>query len=215
MGWTEFRDSPELTRAEIIRREFTSGPNSEGYSWGFEYMTEKGSTVYAIGWTDSPNAPRKYYGCVFLTSRRRANWCEKAFAYKDMTEDMGPLQHAAPLKMLNMLDRLAPNPTGYALQWRQRCREYHAAKKNKTVWKAGDRVDNGRAVYVLIEPAGPRRGWKVYDESNNIRYRMPASMLARATKLEPKEEPFRPTKQVDDDQFIREHFQFIHVGDAA
>lgn len=197
MGWTEFKDNPQLSRAEMIRRELSQAPNAEGRAWGFEYITERGSTVYAVGWFDSPNRPREYFGLVCLTSRRNG-W----FAYKDITEDMGPYQHAAPVKMLDMLDRLAPNPTGYAANWRKSCREYHDAKKARAVWQAGDRIDNGRAVYVLIEPAAPRRGWRVYDEATGDRYRMPAAQLARATKLKPGEQPFRPTKQVSAAEFF-------------
>ena len=216
MGWTEFTDRPDLSRAEMIRRELSQDPTPENpRAWGFEYITERGSTVYAIGWSDAPDRPRKYFGLVCLTRRFKSNWCGRAFSYKDMTEDVGPYAYDAPAKMLDMLDRLAPNPTGYAAEWRKKCRERIDAQKTRTVWKAGDRVNNGRAVYVLIEPAGPRKGWRVYDEATGARYRMPAAQLARAEKLEPKEQPFRPSKQVDAAEFIREHFQFIHVGDAA
>jgi hypothetical protein len=41
MGWTEFRDNPELSRAEMIRRELSQEPTAVNpRSWGFEYMTE-------------------------------------------------------------------------------------------------------------------------------------------------------------------------------
>lgn len=211
MGWTEYTDTPHKTRAEMVRDELSQAPAPDsGHAWGFEYMTERGSTVYAVAWHESKTRPRHYYGMVILTSRK-----DGRFGYKDMSEDAQPYYYDAPVKMLDMLDRLDPNPTEQARTWRQKCREHQAAKKTRTVWKAGDRVDNGRAVYVLIEPAGPRKGWRVYDEATNTRYRMPAAQLTRATRLEPNEKPFRPTKQVDAAQFIRENFQFIHVGDRA
>ena len=209
MGWTEYTDRPDLSRAEMIRRELSQDPTPENpRSWGFEYITERGSTVYAIGWSDAPDRPRVYFGLVCLTSRRNGY-----FAYKDMTEDMGPYQYDAPVKMLDMLDRLAPNPTRYAAEWRRKCREHHAAKKTRTVWQAGDRVDFGGHVYKLEEPRGPRRGWRVSREDTGERFRMSFAYLSRATKLEPKEEPFRPTKQISAEQFMRDHFQIIHVKD--
>ena len=204
MGWTEFRDFPELSRREIIRRELSQAPTADNpRAWGFEYMTEKGATVYAIGWSDAPDRPRLYFGLVCLTSRHRSPDFGRAFSYKDMTEDMGPCCYDAPAKMLDMLDRLAPNPTGYAAEWRQTCRERIAAKKaKKTRWKAGDQVQLWRTVYTLNSPAGPRKGWNVTDE-NRQRWRMPAAHLAKARKLEPGEEAFKPAKQVSAAQFFQ------------
>lgn len=214
MGWTEYADRPDLSRAEMIRRELSQDPTPENpRSWGFEYITERGSTVYAIGWSDAPDRPRIYFGLVCLTRRYRTEHFNRTFSYKDITEDMGPAQTAAPLKMLDMLDRLAPNPTGYAAEWRKKCREHHAAKKTRTVWKAGDRVDFGGHVYKLEEPRGPRRGWRVSREDTGERFRMSFTYLSRAIKLEPQEEPFRPTKQISAAEFMRNHFQIIHVGD--
>ena len=198
MGWTEFADRPDLSRAEMIRRELSQAPTADNpRAWGFEYITERGSTVYAVGWSDAPDRARVYFGVICLTSRRNGY-----FAYKDMTEDMGPYQCDAPVKMLDMLDRLAPNPTGYAAEWRKKCREHHAAKKTRTLWKAGDRVDFGGHVYKLEEPRGPRRGWKVIREDTCERYRMSFAYLSRATKLEQDEQPFRPTKQVSAAEFF-------------
>ena len=199
MGWTEFADRPDLSRAEMICRELSQAPTADNpRAWGFEYITERGSTVYAVGWSDAPDRARVYFGVICLTSRRNGY-----FAYKDMTEDMGPYQCDAPVKMLDILDRLAPNPTGHAAEWRRKCREHHAAKKTRTLWKAGDRVDFGGHVYKLEEPPGPRRGWKVIREDTCERYRMCFAYLSRATKLEQDEQPFRPTKQVSAAEFFQ------------
>ena len=197
MGWTEFRDFPELSRAEIIRRELSQAPTADNpRAWGFEYITERGSTVYAIGWSDAPDRPRLYFGLVCLTSRRGGY-----FAYKDMSEDVGPYQCDAPLKMLDMLDRLAPNPTGYAAKWRQACRDRHAAKKTRQLWRAGDRVEYGREEYALIQPAGPRRGWIVMHHGTT--YRLPARALSKARRLNPGEQAFKPAKEVSPTEFFQ------------
>lgn len=191
MGWTEFMDSPHLSRAEIIRKELSQEPTADNpRAWGFEYITERGGTVYAIGWSDAPDRPRYYFGLVCLTSRRGGY-----FSYKDMSEDMGPYKYDAPAKMLDMLDRLAPNPPGYAIEWRKKCRQHQADKKARTVWKAGDRVQYGLDTYTLQREAGPRRGWIVTHDSG-LYYRLPARALAHARRLEPGEQAFKPTKQV-------------------
>lgn len=206
MGWTEFMDFPQLSRTEIIRKELSQEPNAEGRAWGFEYMTERGSTVYAVGWSDAPDRGRIYFGVVCLTQRRGG-----FFAYKDITEDMGPYQLDAPAKMLDMLDRLAPNPNHYASEWRRKCREKIAAKKTRTEWQAGDRVEYGRTTYRLDTPAGPRKGWRVTDEATECAYRMTAHQLAKARKLEPAEQVPHFSKEVTPEQFMRDHFQFIHI----
>lgn len=208
MGWTEFLDNPELSRAEMIRRELTQDATPDNpRAWGFEYITERGSTVYAIGWSDAPERARIYFGLVCLTSRRG-----DYFAYKDMTEDMGPYKCDAPAKMLDLLDKLAPNPTGHALEWRNRCRAHIAKKKTRTVWQSGDRIEYGREVYKLVSPAGPRRGWIVTLENSAFKYRISTRELSKARKLEPEEQLQTFTKEVSPEQFFRDHVQFIHVG---
>lgn len=208
MGWTEFFDNPTLTRAQMIEKELSQPAKPDNpRAWGFEYITERGATVYAIGWHDAPDRPRIYFGLVCLTSRRGGY-----FAYKDMTEDMGPYRHDAPVKMLDMLDRLAPNPTGHAADWRKKCREYQAAKKTKTVWKAGDRIEYGRESYALKREAGPRRGWIVTHEGSGFDYRITARQMNKARKLNPGEQAFKPTKEVSPAEFFRDHFTHIHIG---
>lgn len=206
MGWTEIFDTPHKTRAEMVREELSQAPAPDsGHAWGFEYMTERGSTVYAVAWHESNTRPRHYYGMVILTSRRAG-----FFGYKDMTEDAHPYYYDAPVKMLDMLDRLDPQPTEQAAKWRQKCREHQAAKKTRTVWQAGDRIEYGREEYTLKAPAGRARGWIV--EHHGTTYRLPARALSKARKLEPNEQAFKPTKEISAEQFMREHFTFIHVG---
>jgi len=211
MGWTEFRDYPELSRAEIIRRELSQAPTAENpRAWGFEYITERGSTVYAIGWHDAPDQPRRYFGLVCLTSRHRSPHFGRAFSYKDMTEDMGPYKYEAPKKMLDLLDQLAPNPTGYAKGWREACREHLARKKTKK-HQAGDKVKLWGHVYTLQAPAGPRRGWHVRQDETGQAYRMNAHQLSKAQHVENQEPPPVFSKEVTPEQFMRDHFQIIHV----
>jgi hypothetical protein len=81
-----------------------------------------------------------------------------------MSEDCGPYYYDCPARLLDQLDKLAPNAPESALNWRAKCRANIAAKrKPKTIIKPGDIVKfspNG-AEFKLLEPAGPRRGWHV------------------------------------------------------
>ena len=208
MGWTEFQDNPALTRAQMIERELSQPAKPDNpRAWGFEYITERGSTVYAIGWHEAPERPRYYFGLVCLTSRR-GGW----FGYKDMSEDMGPYRYDAPAKMLDMLDRLAPNPTGHAAEWRAKCREHLARKKAREVWKAGDRIEYAREAYTLKRAAGRCRGWIVTHEGSGLDYRIPARALSKCRRLDPGERAFKPTKEISPAEFFRDHFTHVHIG---
>jgi hypothetical protein len=182
MGWTYFADHNQReTRAAIIRREFEHTPTEKNpVGYGFEYITERGATVYAIMWRETVGAPRVYFGMVFMTKRAKGE-----FGYKDVSEDCGPYQYGAPLKMINMLDQLAPDPSGYAAGWRAAVRERHAAKRARPVFAVGMRVLLGGREYELLAPrkswSGRAAGWLVVDVSNSGRYRMSAQQAARAT----------------------------------
>ena len=185
MGWTSFRDyNPSESRADIIRREFSSEPSENNpMRWGFEYLSERGSTVYAVMYRENPseNTPRVYFGMVFMTSRKNGE-----FNYKDIGEECGPYQYDAPLKMVDMLDKLAPNPGGYAEKWRAAIRENHAKRKarQKIAWLPGMRVQFSSTgpVFEIIGPAGLRRGFHVRmaDKPGCSIYRAPAARFSTA-----------------------------------
>lgn len=197
MGWTYFADRPDLTRAQIIERELSQPARPDNpLAWGFEKLWERGSVVYAVAWHDKPDHPRVYFGLVCLTSRRRGE-----FGYKDMDETVGPYCFDAPVSMLDMLDRLAPNPPGHALDWRARCRHHHATRKARPEWKPGDRVELGTGwIYTLDRPAGARMGWHV-TRNDGTQWRMNSRQLARATKTDAAPTK-HTTKEVSPEEFF-------------
>jgi hypothetical protein len=184
MGWTFFDDrNPRESRADIIEREFTHAATDENpWAYGFEYIATRGATVYAVMWREniSEGIGRYYFGAIFLTRRNRGE-----FGYKDMDESMGPNASDAPLKMVDLLDRLAPNPGGYAAKWRAAVREYHAKRKARPKWAPGMCVSVRTGwTYQLIIPAGPRKGWRVKRNDGTI-WRMPYAQLNRAEIVTP------------------------------
>ena len=102
------------------------------------------------------------------------------WGYKDMDESVGPCAVDCPLAYL-----AAPHaePLGSAAQWRERVQAYHAARRAKPAPVAGAWVQLSGKAYRLVEPAGPRRGWRVFDEIGRS-YRMQARQLARAEPCE-------------------------------
>ena len=183
MGWTEINDYPQLSRADMVRRELTQTPTEHNpAAWGFHYTAERGAQVYCIMFHDAPGKPRTYFGAVVLTSRRHTR-SGPVFGYKEITEDAGPYYYNAPARMLDMLDELAPNPPGMSAQWREKCRQHNARAKARQDWKPGDRIEYNGQTYTLATPAGRARGWIVVHAGHT--YRMPARTLKNAQRLEP------------------------------
>jgi hypothetical protein len=184
MGWTFFQDNPAETRESIIRREFQSTATTDNpFSWGFDSMAVRGSTVYAIMYREHAHTmTRDYFGTVILTQRKRGE-----FGYKDISEDCGPYYYEAPVGMIKRLDQIAPvDPASNAAGWRARCRAAHADKKRraKIQWAPGMRVQftpTGR-VFEILADAGPRRGFfvRVADRSDLQQYRATARSFAHA-----------------------------------
>jgi hypothetical protein len=143
MGWTSFNDTPQQSRAEIIRREFTQAANAENANaWGFEQIAERGATVYAIAYRDTPDQPRAFFGIVFLTQRKGGE-----FFYKEISEGAGPYAYDMPARMLARLEQLAPNPSGpYAANWRETVRQHHARKNAKAKAKREARATLARFI---------------------------------------------------------------------
>lgn len=112
-----------------------------------------------------------WVGLDLLQSGRGDGW-----GYKDLDESVGPTACDCPLAYL-----AAPHADrdGWAAQWRERVRAYHAARKAKPAPAAGAWVRFGGRDYCLVRPAGPRKGWHVLDR-DAYPWRLPAAYLARA-----------------------------------
>lgn len=218
MGTTCFLISKHQTTREVIEREnkqtFIAG---ERTGFDFEYLTMRGATGYGVMYRqDKDTGEKVYFGIVFKTSRHRTAYRGQVeFCIKEITESMGPVQSNAPKKMLDMLDKLAPEPNGYAKEWRERCRANLASKGKTRKPVAGDRVNYGGVFYILLRPAGQRRGWHVKAEDTGMHYRMKANQVAVA--LARAEDPPEPTfsKEVTPEQYFKAHVSFIHIGDPA
>lgn len=128
MGWTFFNASGKPS--EILTKEFTQAPSAQ-YPSEFKVIDQatRGNTWYAVIQSTNPEGIVRVYGMVCLFTFRRGE-----FGYKEIGEECGPYQCQAPLRIVNLLDKLSPNPTGvYSAKWRQSVRDYHAkqaAKRN-------------------------------------------------------------------------------------
>lgn len=178
MGWTSFLDNRELSIGAICTREFECD-NPGVVKFSVVDQSTRGSVWYAIAKIDRPNENPVFYGLVWLTSRRGGQ-----FAYKDMTECTGPFYYDCPARLLDQLDRLAPNAPQSALIWRAKCRTKIAAKRaSKRKLAPGQIVTFPRVTgqFELIMPIGPRRGWSVRYVGGSMSYTANARQIANCS----------------------------------
>ena len=117
-----------------------------------------------------------WIGLDLMQGARGDGW-----GYKDMDESAGPNAIDCPLAYL-----AAPHAErdGYAKQWRERVREYHAKKSARPALAPGVRLRlRDGTEYVLAENLG-RRGWRVIKPADGFGafWRMPAT-VARSAEL--------------------------------
>lgn len=169
MGWTFCYDW--RTRAEMLaylRSTSRIGINNE---------MVKSQAVGNNHWYVCRN---KETGTMFLGldlmkggTRRDPGW-----GYKDLSEGCGPCEVNCPLSYL----ALVGEPTGYAVEWRESVREYHA-RRNTSKPVPGMRVEYCGVVYVLQTPYAPRKGWRVLRESDGQPFRLKATQLSKSRVL--------------------------------
>ena len=116
---------------------------------------------------------RKLITLDLIAKERGGGW-----GYKSLDEGMGPVEVNCPLSLLN---KASPVTEGYAVEWREKVRAYHARRKTaKPV--AGMVVKYDGIDYKLIGPWAPRKGWRVVSLDTFHQYRMTARQLAEALR---------------------------------
>ena len=103
------------------------------------------------------------------------------WGYKDLSEDCGPGQVNCPLSYLDQ----ASEAVGYAVEWRQKVREFHAKRAERPTLAVGLRVIYADVEFKLLKSAGPRLGWNVVRISDGRQFRMKAAQLARSQVVTP------------------------------
>lgn len=123
MGWTQYPDT-KFTYAEE-KRELTR----ICLPWVPVQMSKVGSTWYIAAQHEGITT-----AFVILT-HTSGGW-----SYKDMDENMGPVEAKAPASLIR---KLTPTSNEYALKWRQNCMDHAARPK----FKLGDRIRLTHPVY--------------------------------------------------------------------
>jgi hypothetical protein len=101
------------------------------------------------------------------------------WGYKDLDESVGPCECNCPLAYIKAASPVEAG-VGYAHDFRERVRRYHAKMASKRAPEPGLVIKSGDHEYRLDSPAGPCRGWIVSRVGDGARFRMPAAQLSRA-----------------------------------
>ncbi len=94
-------------------------------------------TYYAALEVKRAGAQREVIGTVCLIRYSPRDREGYIFGYKDMSEDMGPVEAACPVRIL---DLLTPTDNENAQQWRARCRNTAARRAAHPKLRNGDRI---------------------------------------------------------------------------
>lgn len=121
MGWTSFHTTQPI--AEVLKGELDY-QNEQGGAGRILAVATKRNVSYVAYERTRPDGKRYVVGLVILHNRKNGEFC-----YKDMDECMGPCEHEAPARILDLLspvDAFAEPGTDshkWATKWREACRE--------------------------------------------------------------------------------------------
>lgn len=143
MGWTEYH-ATHYKNGNVDRKAECDAYFLEGLNKGFYDVLKSsmvGKTYYAAIkplkksngkdesgkciYVDIPESEQVVFAAVFLTSTNARDYYN--FAYKDMDETYGPCECDCPKGILKLL---TPTENKYANEWRVKCYENLAQKKN-------------------------------------------------------------------------------------
>ena len=173
MGWTSYHASFYKNNGSVDRKaecdDYFLGGLNKGY-YRILKSSMVGSVYYAAVQTlkrcvgrdeqghsvyeNIPDEQQEVWAAVMLTQTDKNDYYN--FAYKDMSESMGPCYYDCPLSILKLL---SPTDNEYALSWRNKCKVRAEQKKSPTAlanlpvgtriqFKYGDRTE----VYVKHAP---------------------------------------------------------------
>lgn len=131
MGWTFYR-KPQDVKADLDQG--LTWTNETGARRVLDSAIVAAREYYAAVEHLHPDGTREVWAATFMLSfvPKAKDGC--TFGYKDMTEHMGPHMWRCPERILALLTE---TDNAYANRWRERCREYHAARAAKPKLQPG------------------------------------------------------------------------------
>lgn len=139
--------------------------------WGDDFEIVRSQAVGNNHWYVAKRTDGVVFIGLDLMSGRKREW-----GYKDLEESMGPREVNCPVGYLD----LAPDPGGYATEWRVKVREYAAEQKAKKALGPGSIVLYGNDKYTLLEKSYRRGSWRVRSANSGYTYVMSARQLSQS-----------------------------------
>lgn len=176
MGWDFFCD-PAMNRKRVVEHCLAQS------TWGERFTILRHSLVgnhlwIAVERKNDDGTTERFIALDLLKGGGKGS----GWGHKGISESMGPCEVDCPLYMLDLVP--PPKDSEYAAGWRERVREYHARKRDKREWKAGQDINLFGRRYTLLEPRttwkGRKAGWYARGHETGQRYRVSAANMARA-----------------------------------
>lgn len=184
MGWTTTYKPPHIKATDYLLHHsgaLSWGPDCLGQYTVLDTAIVNLKTFYAaVERIDKTSGAREVWAAVFLLGYWRSG--NENFGWKDMDETMGPVEAQCPERIL---DLLTPTDNENALDWRARCRAYHAARKSRPKIAVGCTVVYGGKPYKVRNRL--TRAWQIQGEDSTI-YRLTDARARRCTEVRPAQE---------------------------
>lgn len=153
MGWYYEHKPQGLSTSDYLKKELSWESNT-AVSRVLEIRVKQLRVAYAAVETIiKDTGERKVWAFIALIQH-----CPKSywnFGYKLMDETVGPVEAKCPA---SVLDRLTPTSSGYALEWRERCRKHLEEKKNRLSIRKGMTIKTDLPVHFVGRGTVTSRG---------------------------------------------------------
>lgn len=126
---------------------------------------------------------REVWAAVILLSYHSKSRSEN-FCWKSMDESEGPVEARCPERIL---DLLTPTENTYAIEWRARCRKYHADQKAKPKLEVGGSITLYGKEYDVVEKHS--KGFYVVAREGRGRYTLSHVKARQCSEVRPPTKP--------------------------
>lgn len=169
MGWLYMRDcAPWSGPKAYLDNQFTYQTATKASMVLASQIV--GNKVYyaACEQVDKVNDAREVFAIVCLINHNPRAADGHTFGYKSMTEHCGPCEAECPE---TILDEITPTDDERALDWRARCRAYHAKRKARPKPAEGDLLILAQPMRFIDGNTGRR--FRVVKHGRRLLFRAP------------------------------------------
>jgi hypothetical protein len=180
MGWTTTHKPKGISATDYLLHHsgaLSWGPDNPATYKVLDTAIVNLKTFYAaVERIDKQTKAREVWAAIFLLGYWRG---EENFGWKSMSEEMGPCEAECPERIL---DLLTETDNENALDWRKRCREFHARRKARPKIVPQSRIVYGGRRYLVLERYG-KSAWRIQDENTRQVYKLTDMRARQVTEV--------------------------------